>query len=237
MRLIAGASLTASFDRYFNADLATLSSAHALRQDSPRRRAYSTSCLRPGALTIFCVDLLHHLELEVSVGNHLLEARILGLQGLQLLGVRHLHLPEPPPPHVDRLLAHSVLLGHLRDRRPVRLAQDLHHLLFAEPTLLHGSSGFPEGMFSGFSWSEKRQAGHPRRALPSYFLATSSRYQRKIVSGVAIVATSAKAFRPSFLPSTASCRRSASVNRSRFLSSRSMRARFTVFRYSIRSAW
>jgi hypothetical protein len=53
MRLIAGASFAASFDRYLNADLATLSSAHALRQDSPRRRAYSTCCRRPGALTIF----------------------------------------------------------------------------------------------------------------------------------------------------------------------------------------
>jgi hypothetical protein len=53
MRFIAGASLAASFDRYFNADLATVISAHALRQDIPRRRAYSTCCLRPGALTIF----------------------------------------------------------------------------------------------------------------------------------------------------------------------------------------
>jgi hypothetical protein len=53
MRLIAGASFAASFDRYLKADLATFSSAHALRQDSPRRRAYSTCCRRPGALTIF----------------------------------------------------------------------------------------------------------------------------------------------------------------------------------------
>ena len=53
MRFIAGASFTASFDLYFNADLATLNSAHALRQETPRRRAYSTCCRRPGALTIF----------------------------------------------------------------------------------------------------------------------------------------------------------------------------------------
>jgi hypothetical protein len=53
MRLIAGASLAACFDRYFNADLATFSSAHALRQDSPRRCANSICCRRPGALTIF----------------------------------------------------------------------------------------------------------------------------------------------------------------------------------------
>jgi hypothetical protein len=38
------------------------------------------------------------------------------------------------------------------------------------------------------------------RLLPSCFFATSSRYHRRIVSGVAIVATSASAFRPSCLP-------------------------------------
>ena len=54
-----------------------------------------------------------------------------------------------------------------------------------------------------------------------------------ISTGLAIVATSAKAFRPSFLPSTASRRRSASVNRNRFFPSRSIRARFTVFRCSM----
>jgi hypothetical protein len=31
------------------------------------------------------------------------------------------------------------MLGHLRYRSPIRLAQDLDHLLFAESTLLHGS--------------------------------------------------------------------------------------------------
>ena len=55
----------------------------------------------------------------------------------------------------------------------------------------------------------------------------------KIVSGVAIVATSASAFRPSFFPSTASFRLLASVNRSRFFPARSISARFTVLRYSI----
>jgi hypothetical protein len=34
MRFIAGASLAASFDRYPSADLATVNSAHALRQET-----------------------------------------------------------------------------------------------------------------------------------------------------------------------------------------------------------
>ena len=53
------------------------------------------------------------------------------------------------------------------------------------------------------------------------------------MSGVATVATSASACRPSFLPSIASFRRSASVNRIRLFPTRSFRARFTAFRYSI----
>src|SRR5664279_5635053 len=53
---------------------------------------------------------------------------------------------------------------------------------------------------------------------------------RRALQQVAIVATSARAFRPSFLPSAASFRRSASVNGNRFLPGRSTRERFTVFR-------
>jgi hypothetical protein len=52
----------------------------------------------------------------------------------------------------------------------------------------------------------------PRCWLPSYFLATSSRYQRKIVSGDAMVATVANPFRPNAFPRVASLLRSASVN-------------------------
>ena len=44
----------------------------------------------------------------------------------------------------------------------------------------------------------------PRRALPSYVLATSLRYQRRIVSGVTMPATCIKTRRPSFWPRTAS---------------------------------
>jgi hypothetical protein len=88
--------LTVSFDRYFNADLAALSSAHALRQETPRRRATR-------------------------------------------------------PPAFGRARSPFFAL--------ISFITSSSRSLFAEPTLLHGSSGLPEGMFSGFSWSEKRQVG------------------------------------------------------------------------------
>jgi hypothetical protein len=43
----------AGFDLYRSEERATWTSAHALRHDRPRLRAYSTCCRRPGALTIF----------------------------------------------------------------------------------------------------------------------------------------------------------------------------------------
>src|SRR5882757_9369047 len=40
-------------------------------------------------------------------------------------------------PRVDRLLAHSVTLGHHRHRVPIRLPQDRYDMLFRESRLLH----------------------------------------------------------------------------------------------------
>jgi len=69
-----------------------------------------------------------------------------------------------------------------------------------------------------------------------YFAATNSQYQRRIVSGVARVATFSNAFRPSTLPSFAKRRRSPSVSRSRCLPSRSGSAAFSARWYSITRA-
>jgi hypothetical protein len=70
----------------------------------------------------------------------------------------------------------------------------------------------------------------PRWWLPSYFLTTKSRYQRKIVSGEAMVAIAASPFRPNALPNMASRLRSASVSFTRFVPSFSRRSRFSAFR-------
>jgi hypothetical protein len=37
----------------------------------------------PRTLTSFCGDFLHHLDLEFSLGNQLLQSRILGVELLQ----------------------------------------------------------------------------------------------------------------------------------------------------------
>src|SRR5690606_21974128 len=63
---------------------------------------------------------------------------VLLLQVAQLLDVGRFQLAEPLAPHVQGLLADAVLLGHLRDRRLVGLAQALDHLLFGESGLSHG---------------------------------------------------------------------------------------------------
>ena len=85
--------------------------------------------------------------------------------------------------------------------------------------------------------SSTRGRPGPRRWLPSYFLAISSLYQRKKVSGVT---RSSISFRPS-LPNVrafaASRRRCASVKRSRRPRSCSRTTRFSSFRYSIASCW
>src|SRR5262245_57261848 len=85
-----------------------------------------------------------------------------------------------------------------------------------------------------------RQAGHQRDDVrlgagatgtrvfePAYFLATSRRYQRRIVSGVTMPAMSPRRRRPSALPYTARRRRWSSVSRSRRLPRSARRTRFS----------
>jgi hypothetical protein len=60
---------------------------------------------------------------------------------------------------------------------------------------------------------ERRRPGPARCAVPSYLAATISRNQRKMVSGVASDATSARRLRPRGLPFSPSRRRSASAKR------------------------
>src|SRR5262249_41523702 len=48
--------------------------------------AYATAKRRAGTLTIVCGNLLHHLDLQVALGNQRLQPRVLGLE---CLGKRH----------------------------------------------------------------------------------------------------------------------------------------------------
>src|SRR5687768_15640298 len=71
-------------------------------------------------LPVFSRDLFHDLDLEVTLGDQLLQPAVLLLQLAQPFDVRGLQLPELLPPRVDRGVAHAVAFGHLRDRRLVR---------------------------------------------------------------------------------------------------------------------
>ena len=91
----------------------------------------------------------------------------------------------------------------------------------------HG--GFSTAIRTTRSATSRGVIGRPRRrrALPSYFRAISLRYQRRIVSGVTMLATCARIRRPSVWPRTASRRRWASVRRSGRGPSCSRRTRFS----------
>jgi hypothetical protein len=84
-------------------------------------------------------DLLEDIDLQVAVGHHLLQAPVFVLEVAQALDVGGIQRPKVFPPGVDRRGADAVLLGHLRHRPLVGLAEDGHHLLFRESGLLHGS--------------------------------------------------------------------------------------------------
>jgi hypothetical protein len=99
--------------------------------------ANATWLRRAGTLTIFCVDFLHHLDLEVALGNELLQPRVLRLELLQAAHVIRLQRPEALAPRVKRLLADAVLLGDGCLRITIRFPQDRHHLLVRKSALAH----------------------------------------------------------------------------------------------------
>jgi hypothetical protein len=103
----------------------------------------------------FSRDLLQDIDLEVPIGDHLLQPAVLLLELPQPFDVSGLQRAEPLPPGVDRLIADAVLLGHLGDRPLVGLAEDGHHLLFRESGLLHGSLAASRAPFSQASAGPK----------------------------------------------------------------------------------
>jgi hypothetical protein len=112
------------------------------RCDTPRRVAHVTCSRRAGTLTIFCGDLLHHLDLEVALGHQLLQPSVFLLELLQPPNVVGLERPEPLLPRVHRLVVHLVPPGDHRNPVAIPLAEDRHHLLFREPRLAHAPALF-----------------------------------------------------------------------------------------------
>src|ERR1700741_1415359 len=85
----------------------------ACRPVAPRGHALGHTQLdvdEPARSPVFCRDFLHDLDLEIALGNQLLQPSILGLKLLQTPHVIRLQAPEPLAPSVDRLLADPVPL-------------------------------------------------------------------------------------------------------------------------------
>ncbi len=90
-------------------------------------------------LTIFCGDLPHHLDLQVQLGEQLLQTGVLLGQALDLLDFVNGHPGKPLAPAIDTLLRHVVSFGHFGHRIFIRFPQDPDDLLVAVSVLLHCS--------------------------------------------------------------------------------------------------
>jgi hypothetical protein len=95
------------------------------------------------------------VDLELAIGHHLFQPAIFLLQLTQAFQIGGLECAEVLSPAVDRLGADTMLLGYLRHRPGIGLAQDGHHLLFGESSLFHGSLVTPRAPFSQASAGPK----------------------------------------------------------------------------------
>src|SRR5262249_51650903 len=102
----------------------------ACRQSSPAHAA-------PTSSPFSAVDLLHHVDLEIALGNELLELGVLSFELAKAFDISRIQLPESLAPGVDGLLADFMLLGNLGDRTAIGFTQDRDHLFFAKAALLH----------------------------------------------------------------------------------------------------
>jgi hypothetical protein len=79
----------------------TLISVHARRCDSPRFAAKASHDASARS-SFFCIDVLHHLDLQIALGHQLLQPRILCLELLQAANIVGLERPKPLAPRIDR---------------------------------------------------------------------------------------------------------------------------------------
>jgi hypothetical protein len=85
----------------------------------------------------FLKRLLGHFVLQHRLGQQLLQLRVLGLQRLQPLGVRHVHAAVLAPPQIEARLREAALAAQLLHRQSlIGLPQEPDDLFFAE-SLLH----------------------------------------------------------------------------------------------------
>lgn len=111
MRFNAGLFFTALREAYRSAERAAFISVQARRCDTPRVVANATAARRACTLTIFCGDFFHHFDLEITLGDQLLQPRILLLELLEPAQVVDAGGAEFLAPGINSLLADLVPLG------------------------------------------------------------------------------------------------------------------------------
>jgi len=114
----------------------------------------------PARSPFFCVDLVHHLDLEVALGDELLQPRVLRLEALPATHVVGLQRAEPPPPDVDRLLGNAWRLATaaIGSRSASRRIATICSSVNLDLRMLSSDS---EGSLSSNRWSENPGAGQP----------------------------------------------------------------------------
>jgi hypothetical protein len=120
----------------------------------------------PAGSPFFCIDLLEHRDVQIALGQQLLQLRVLGFECLQTLDIAGGEFTEMLASGVNRLFAELVLLGSFGHRRAVGLAQDRHHLFLAESTLPHGLLGIEEPS-SQESLDRRKRAGQQENVRPA----------------------------------------------------------------------
>src|SRR6185312_4633940 len=141
--------------------------ATSTARSTPCRSSGAPTRVGPVRLRFFSQDVPDHLVLKHLLGQQLLQPRVLRLQLLQALGVRHAHAAELAPPQVVGGLAEAVLAAQLLDRQTgIRLTQEADDLFFGK-ALLHVQSPSVGGLDSKrpcYSKPGGRRTNPPGRA-------------------------------------------------------------------------
>jgi hypothetical protein len=107
---------------------------------------------------LFRVDFFHDIELNITLGDKLLQRRVFLLKLAKPSHIHRLKFALTFAPAVDRGFGHAVSLGDLTDRIAVGFAQYLDLLVFGESTLLHNSLALWGAIVSSFNRSENTGA-------------------------------------------------------------------------------
>src|SRR5690606_20502145 len=109
----------------------------------------------PARSPLFCVDLLHDVDFELSINQQLAQPGILPFQRFEPFDFVRFHAAELLAPRINRRFAHAMALSHFGDCVLVGLAQDPNDLLIAVSRLLHLPLAIEEAIISSYLGSKK----------------------------------------------------------------------------------